>query len=351
MAMEISRNIRKEVKIGDIAIGGKNPIAVQSMTNTDTRDIAKTLDQISRLTDAGCEIVRVAVPDKTAAYNLGKIKSKINIPLVADIHFDAELALISIAEGVDKLRLNPGNIHDRKKIEKVAIEAKKANVAIRVGSNSGSVDIKKYGHLPIADAMVESVMEHIELLEAEGFFDIVVSLKSSNVWTTLEANRKFLDKRDYPLHIGVTESGPKFSGGLKSAVGLTLLLNEGIGDTMRVSLTADPADEVYAGFKILRELGISERGVEIISCPLCGRAEVNLIPIVQRFEEYTKNIKKSAKVAIMGCIVNGPGEARDADFGFAFGKGGAAFFKKGEVIGRIKTEVAWNVLVDELDKL
>lgn len=343
------RRKTREIKIENIKIGNNNPIAVQSMTNTSTEDVLSTIEQIQRLEDAGCEIVRIAVPDVAAARSIGKIKAKINIPLVADIHFDANLALIAIEEGIDKLRLNPGNLRDRTKIPEIAEKCKKYGIPIRVGANSGSVNKEKYNGVPLPEAMVESVMEHIELLEENEFFDIVVSLKSSNVFDTLRANQLFAERRDYPLHIGITESGPKFSGALKSAVGITLLLNEGLGDTIRVSLTSDPVDEVYAAYKILKQLNLRDRGVEIVSCPLCGRAEVDLVPLVQKFEDLVKASEKSVTVAIMGCVVNGPGEAAHADFGFAFGGAGAAFFKKGQVIRKVNIDEVWDILKDELD--
>lgn len=340
------RKKTKEIKIGNVKIGAGNPIRVQSMANTRTEDVSATVNQIQRLADYGCEIVRIAVPNRESAANIGKIKSRISIPLVADIHFDADLALTAIDEGIDKIRLNPGNLRDRTKIPVIAKRCNDRNIPIRVGSNAGSLQHGRSDD--IAKAMVDSVMEHIKLLEDCDFGNIIVSLKSSSVFETLRANMLFSGLRDYPVHIGITEAGPEFSGALKSAVGLTMLLMEGIGDTMRVSLTSDPTDEVYAAYKILEQLHLRHKGVEIISCPLCGRAEVNLIPLVNDFEKYIKSSDKSVRVAIMGCIVNGPGEAKDADFGFAFGKENAAFFKKGMVVGKVKIDEVWDILTKEL---
>ncbi len=340
----------KEVKIGDIRIGKNNPIAVQSMTNTDTKDIEATVKQIHELEEAGCDIVRVAVPDEKAAYSLEKIKKKIKIPLVADIHFDYRLAIIS-AKFADKIRINPGNIGDKEKIKKVIEAAKKRKIPIRVGVNLGSLekDIrKKLGSTP--EAMVESAIKKIKLLEKFKFKNIVVSLKASDVLTTMKACELFSKKSNYPLHIGITEAGTKFSGTIKSSIGIGSLLLKGIGDTIRVSLTESPIEEVRIANEILKSIGL-KKGRTVVSCPTCGRTKINLIELAKEVEEATANIKKPIKIAVMGCMVNGPGEAKDADIGVAGGDKCGAIFKKGKVIKTVKEENILKELLKETMKL
>jgi (E)-4-hydroxy-3-methylbut-2-enyl-diphosphate synthase len=347
------RKPTRKVRLGRVYIGGDAPIVVQSMTKTDTRDLSATVSQIRRLEDAGCEIIRVAVPDRMAATNLGSIKKAITIPLVADIHFDYRLALIALEQGVDGLRLNPGNIGNRVRIAQVIKGAKERKVPIRVGVNAGSLEkklLKKYG-APSAEALVESAMNHIRLLEDEGFDLIKISIKASDPLSTISAYQQISRLTDYPLHIGVTEAGPPFSGAIKSAVGLGILLHQGIGDTLRVSLTADPVLEVMAAYHILNSLHLRHRGVQIISCPLCGRAETNLEPVVREIEKQVASWPESLQVAVMGCCVNGPGEAREADVGIAAGKGSGILFRKGKVIRKVKEGDLVQTLVEEAQKL
>jgi (E)-4-hydroxy-3-methylbut-2-enyl-diphosphate synthase len=323
------------------------------MTQTDTRDVASTLSQIRRLQKAGCEMVRVAVPDREAARKLGEIKKRVRIPLIADIHYDYRLALEALDQGVDGLRLNPGNIGGRDRIAKVVHLAKQKKVPIRVGVNSGSLAkslFQKYGG-PTPDALVESALGHVRLLEDLDFTLIKISLKASDPRATILAYQKISQLTDYPLHIGVTEAGPPFSGGIKSAVGLGILLYHGIGDTLRVSLTADPVLEVRAAYHILRSLGLRRRGVEIISCPICGRCETDLTPVVQRVEALVANWAEPLQIAIMGCPVNGPGEARGADVGIAAGKGVALLFRKGKVLRKVKEAEMVGALLEEAEAL
>jgi (E)-4-hydroxy-3-methylbut-2-enyl-diphosphate synthase len=325
--------------IGRVPIGGGAPVAVQSMTKTDTRDVSSTVAQIHLLEKSGCEIVRVAVPDREAALKLGAIKNEIHIPLVADIHFDYRLALEALVQGVDGLRLNPGNIGKKEHIARVAQAARERSVPIRIGVNAGSLEkalLDQYG-APTPEALVESALRHARLLEEHGFQLIKISLKASDPLSTVRAYQKISQLTDYPLHIGVTEAGPPLAGAIKSAVGLGILLYQGIGDTLRVSLTSDPAMEVKAAYGILRALGLRHRGIEIISCPLCGRCATDLEPVVQKVEEVLADWPEPLKVAIMGCEVNGPGEAREADLGVAVGKGTALLFRKGEVVQKVKT--------------
>ncbi|MCL5062495.1 MAG: flavodoxin-dependent (E)-4-hydroxy-3-methylbut-2-enyl-diphosphate synthase [Nitrospirae bacterium] len=336
-----------------MAVGGGSPISVQSMTKTDTRDVNATANQILSLEAAGCEIIRLAVPDMEAAQALGKIKSQISnlksqIPMIADIHFDWRLALEAIKQGVDGLRLNPGNIGAKWKVKEVVAAAKEKNIPIRIGVNAGSLEkelLQKYGH-PTPEALVESAEGHIKILEELNFQDIKVSLKASNVMKTVDAYRLFSENYDYPLHIGISEAGPPFTGIIKSAVGLGMLLSEGIGDTMRVSLTAEPEEEIRVAYEILKSLGIRRRGPELISCPTCGRCQVDLRPLAQKVEDILKNVSKPISVAVMGCVVNGPGEAREADFGIAGGKGKGLVFKKGEVVKKVKEEELLDALIE-----
>ncbi len=347
--MEIRRKTRI-IYVGKVPIGGESPIAVQSMTKTNTSDIKSTIRQIKSLEKAGCEIVRVAVPDMDAAKSLGMIKKSISIPLVADIHFNWRLALEAINQGVDGLRINPGNIGAKWKIKEVVTVAKDRGIPIRIGVNAGSLEkdiLKKYGH-PEPQAMVESAERHIEILEDMNFTNIKVSLKASDVLKTVEAYRLFSQKYDYPLHVGISEAGPPPHGIIKSSVGIGILLSEGIGDTIRVSLTAKPEEEVRIAYGILRALGIRERGVDIISCPTCGRCKIDLKGLAKRVETKLRKINRPLKVAVMGCVVNGPGEAREADFGIAGGKGRGIIFKKGKIIRQVKEEELLESLFREI---
>ena len=345
--------LTRTVNVGDVKIGGGNPVSIQSMCNTDTRDVASTVAQIKMLEDAGCEIIRVAVPDMEAAQAIEKIKQQINIPLVADIHFDYRLALECIKNGIDKVRINPGNIGSRDKVKLVADAAKANSIPIRIGVNGGSLEkelVAKYGGAT-ADALVDSAMGHIAILDELNFSDIVVSIKVSNVPVMLEAYRKFDKISDIPLHIGVTESGTERMGTVKSSVGIGALLSEGIGDTMRVSLTADPVKEIYLAKDILSVLGMRKDGVEFVSCPTCGRTQIDLIKIAREVEDRLKNMDKNIKVAVMGCAVNGPGEARDADIGIAGGKGECLIFKKGVPVRKVPEQLAVGELMKDIEKL
>lgn len=333
-------------------MGGDAPISVQSMTCTRTEDVPATVDQIKRLEDAGCEIVRVAVPNKEAAGSLGDIKKQIHIPLVADIHFDFRLALQSIEAGVAKIRINPGNIGSRDRVEKILEAAKERSIPIRIGVNSGSLEknlIRKYDGVT-AEGLVESALNHIQICEDVGFQDIVLSIKASDVPLMIETNRLLSQKLDYPIHLGVTEAGTPRTGILRSAVGIGTLLSEGIGDTIRVSLTGDPVEEVRAGYDILKSLKLRQHGLTIISCPTCGRLETNLISIVEEVERSLSEVQIPITIALMGCGVNGPGEAKEADIGIACGKKSALLFIKGEVIRKIREEEIVKVLLDEVHR-
>ncbi len=343
----------RTIYLGRVPVGGGNPVTVQSMTKTDTRDLSATVDQIHRLQDAGCEIIRVAVPDREAGENLGAIKKAITIPLVADIHFDYRLALLALEQGVDGLRLNPGNIGSRERIAKVVKKAKERSVPIRIGVNAGSLEkkvLKKYG-TPSAEALVESALNHVRLLEDEDFDLIKISIKASDPLATISAYRLISAETDYPLHVGVTEAGPPFPGAIKSAVALGILLHQRIGDTIRVSLTGEPVLEVMAGYHILRGLHLRARGVEIVSCPTCGRSETNMAPLVREVEERVSSWPEPLHIAIMGCCVNGPGEARGADVGIAAGKDGGILFRKGRVIRKVKEADLVPTLIAEAQKL
>ena len=345
--------MKRQVRVGDVLIGGDSPISIQSMTHTDTRDIEKNVSQIARLTDAGCEIVRCAVPDMEAAEAISKIKKRIKIPLVADIHFDYRLALEVIKGGVDKVRINPGNIGGVDKVKAVVDACKERQVPIRIGVNGGSLEkelLKKYGK-PTADALVESALGHVKILEDLDFSDMVVSIKVSDVPTMLEAYRKFDKLNDIPLHIGVTESGTMSGGIIKSSVGIGALLSEGIGDTMRVSLTAEPTEEIYAAIKILKVLGKRADGAMLVSCPTCGRTRIDMIPLAEKVENMISGIKEPIKVAVMGCAVNGPGEAREADIGIAGGEGEGLIFKKGEILRKVPEDELLKELKKEIDIL
>jgi (E)-4-hydroxy-3-methylbut-2-enyl-diphosphate synthase len=339
--------------VGNCPIGGDAPIAVQSMTNTDTRDIESTVRQIHALTEAGCEIVRVAVVDLDAARAIQQIREQTTIPLIADIHFDWRLAVAAMENGAQGIRINPGNIGGRKKLARVADAARLHGVSIRVGVNGGSLEkdiLKKYGH-PTASALAESGLRNIGLLEELGFEEIKVSLKSSDVLTTVDAYRELAGKCDYPFHLGVTEAGGLIAGTVKSSVALGLLLYEGIGDTFRISLTRDPVEEIRVGYELLRSLGIRERGPELISCPTCGRCQVNLFGLAEKVEQYISTMETPLKIAVMGCVVNGPGEAMEADIGVAGGKGVGIIFKKGKLYKKVKEEELLPVFLQELEKM
>lgn len=336
----------KQIMVGNVPVGGGAPVTIQSMCNTRTDDVCATVEQIQRLEAAGCEIVRVAVPDIAAAHAIGAIKEQISIPLVADIHFDYRLALEAVAAGVDKVRINPGNIGVPERVRAVANACKAKNVPIRIGVNGGSLEktiLAKYDGIT-AEALVESAFGHIELLHQFDFDDICISLKSSSVPLTMAAYRLMAEKSDYPLHLGVTEAGTVEMGTLKSAIGIGGLLATGVGDTIRVSLSADPVEEVYAAKKILKAAGLRKDGPEMISCPTCGRTSIDLIGLANQVEDRLKTIRKPITVAVMGCVVNGPGEASSADVGLAGGKGEGVLFRKGEIVKKVPEDQ----LVDEL---
>ncbi len=347
------RKKTKQITLGGLKIGGNAPVIVQSMTKTDTRDVRSTVSQIKRLEAAGCEVVRVAVLNSDAAKSITDIKKRIKIPLIADVHFNYRLALDAIKHGADSLRINPGNIGSKLKVKKIVSAAKGKGIPIRVGVNAGSLEkelLKKYGH-PTAEALVESAGRHIKILEDLKFTSIKVSLKSSDVMKTVEAYRLFSKKFNYPLHIGISEAGPAFSGTIKSAVGLGILLSEGIGDTIRVSLTADPVEEVKVAYEILKSLHLRQIGPDIISCPTCGRCQIDIIGLVDKVEKRLANIRNPLKVAVMGCVVNGPGEAREADIGIAGGKGIGILFKHGKVVKKLKERELFSELMKEIKKL
>lgn len=351
--MKYTRRKTREVNIGGVKIGGDNPIAIQSMCNTDTRDAAATVEQIKRLEKAGCEIIRVAVPDMQAAEAVRDIKRSIDIPLVADIHFDYRLALKCIDNGIDKIRINPGNIGSADRVKQVADMAKKNHIPIRVGVNSGSLEkqlVEKYGGVT-PEGLVESALSHVKLLEQNDFYDTAISIKASNVPFSIEVYRLLSETVDYPLHVGITEAGTVWGGTIKSAVGIGAILSMGIGDTIRVSLTGDPVEEIYAAKEILKSLGLRKFGVEFISCPTCGRTSIDLIKIANEVEDRVKNIDKNIKVAVMGCAVNGPGEAREADIGIAGGHGEGLIFKKGEILRKVPEDRLVEELIKEIDRL
>lgn len=342
------RRKTKKVYYADLPVGGDAPISIQSMTSTKTADVEATVRQIQDLTIAGCELIRVAVPDMEAAKKIGEIKERISIPLVADIHFDYRLALEAIEQGVDGLRLNPGNIGQAERVKEIAYRAREARIPIRVGVNSGSIEkgiLEKYGG-PTAEGMVESALGQIQILENNDFQDIVVSLKATDVMMTIRAYELMAEKVDYPFHIGITEAGTIWAGTIKSAVGIGALLSRGIGDTIRVSLTGDPLEEVKVGWQILKALRLRRKGAEIISCPTCGRTEIDLVSLANQVEDLLEKYDKEITVAVMGCVVNGPGEAREADIGIAGGRGVALIFKKGEIIKKVPEDK----LLEELEK-
>ncbi|GAA0124275.1 MULTISPECIES: flavodoxin-dependent (E)-4-hydroxy-3-methylbut-2-enyl-diphosphate synthase [Clostridium] len=348
----IRRETRK-IQIGNIEIGGDAKIAVQSMTNTDTRDVKATVEQILRLEKAGCDIVRCAVPDIKAAEAIKEIVKHINIPLVADIHFDYKLAIKAMENGVSKLRINPGNIGSEERVREVVKVAKEKKIPIRIGVNSGSLEkdiLEKYKR-PCAEALVESALGHVKILEDMDFYDIVISIKSSDVGEMIKSYKLMSEKVDYPLHLGVTEAGTPFKATVKSSVGIGSLLAQGIGDTLRVSITGDVEEEVKVGKEILKSLGYIKEGIKFVSCPTCGRTEINLIKIANEVEGLLAGINKNIKVAVMGCVVNGPGEAREADIGIAGGKGCGIIFKKGEIIKKVDEKDLVSELMKEIEKL
>ncbi|MDR2464847.1 MAG: flavodoxin-dependent (E)-4-hydroxy-3-methylbut-2-enyl-diphosphate synthase [Streptococcaceae bacterium] len=353
MNERIHRKHTRPVKVGNLVIGGKNEVIMQSMCTTKTQDVEGTIEQINRLEEAGCQIVRVAVPDMEAAEALRQIKDGINIPLVADIHFDYRLALKAIESGVDKIRLNPGNIGRRDRVEKVVQACKEKNIPIRIGVNAGSLEkkfLQKYGY-PTAEGMVDSALEHIRILEELDFHDIIVSLKASNVQLALEAYALASKSFDYPLHLGITEAGTLFSGSMKSAAGLGALLSLGIGNTVRVSLSADPVEEIKVAKEVLKAFGLAANAPTLVSCPTCGRIQIDLIPIANEIEAYIEKIKAPITVAILGCGVNGPGEAREADIGLAGGDGKGMLFKKGKIIRTVPEEIMVEELKKEVDEM
>ena len=349
----IKRRKTRQIKVGTFPIGGDAPISVQSMTNTDTRDVEATVLQIKRLEAAGCELVRVAVVDVEAAAAIRSIRDKIHIPLIADIHFDHRLALASMENGAQAIRINPGNIGGPKKLAKVVDAAKAHSLSIRVGVNSGSLEkdiLNKHGH-PTPGALVESALRNVELLESQGFHEIKISIKSSDPLTTVESYRQLAGRCAYPFHLGVTEAGGLIAGTVKSSVALGILLHEGIGDTFRISLTRDPVEEIRVGYEILRALDIRRRGPELISCPTCGRCQVNLFNIADEVEHHIQTMKTPLKIAVMGCVVNGPGEAKEADIGIAGGKGVGIIFKKGKLYKKVAENELLEVFLEELDSM
>lgn len=347
----ITREQTKKIKIGSRVIGGGNPVAIQSMTNTRTEDVAATVGQILALEKAGCEIIRCAVPTMEAAESLAEIKKQIHIPLVADIHFDYRLAIAAIEHGADKIRINPGNIGDETKVRAVVAKAKAYHVPIRVGVNSGSLEkrlVEKYGGVT-AEGLVESALEKVHMIEDMGYDQLVVSIKSSDVMMCVRAHERIAEVCPYPLHVGITESGTLLAGNIKSSIGLGLILSQGIGDTIRVSLTGSPVEEIKSARLILKTLGLRKGGIEVVSCPTCGRTKIDLIGLANQVEEMVQDIPlDDIKVAVMGCVVNGPGEAKEADIGIAGGIGEGLLIKKGEIIKKVKEEELLETLKQEL---
>ena len=346
------REHTKTVKIGNKVIGGGNPILIQSMTNTKTEDVETTTAQILKLEAAGCDIIRCAVPTLEAAKALEEIKKRIHIPLVADIHFDYRLAIAAMEHGADKIRINPGNIGSADRVKAVVDVAKERGIPIRVGVNSGSLEkelVEKY-HGVTAEGIVESALDKVHMIEDMGYDNLVISIKSSDVMMCAKAHGQIAEKTDYPLHVGITESGTILSGNIKSAVGLGMILSQGVGDTIRVSLTGDPLEEIKSAKLILRTLGLRKGGIEIVSCPTCGRTQIDLIRLANQVENMVEDIKKTLKVAVMGCVVNGPGEAKEADLGIAGGKGEGLLFRKGEIIKKIPESELLGALRDEILK-
>jgi len=349
----IERRKTRQIQVGTVKIGGQAPVSVQSMTKTDTRDVRATVDQIWALEVAGCDIVRVGVPGKEAAEKLWEIRKQIRIPLIADIHFDYRLALIALEQGVDGLRLNPGNIGDRARVEEIVKAATERKIPIRIGVNSGSLekDLLARDGGPTPQGMVDSALRHIRILEDLNYPEMKVSLKASDPLMMIEAYRLLAEKIEYPLHLGVTEAGTPGVGTIRSAVGIGTLLAEGIGDTIRVSLSADPVEEIKAGIEILKSLGLRRGGLTLVSCPSCARADIDLVPLAQEVERRLAGITKEIHVAVMGCEVNGPGEARGADIGVAGGKGIGWIFKKGEAVRKVKESELADALIEEVNKM
>lgn len=346
----MKRDNTKAIRIGNVAIGGGNPIAIQSMTNTKTEDVEATVAQILALEKVGCEIIRCTVPTMEAAEALKEIKKRIHIPLVADIHFDYRLAIAAIENGADKIRINPGNIGDISRVKAVVDKAKEYNIPIRVGVNSGSLEknlVEKYGGVT-AEGIVESALDKVHIIEELGYDNLVVSIKSSDVLMCVKAHELIAEKCQYPLHVGITEAGTILSGNIKSSVGLGIILHEGIGDTIRVSLTGDPLEEIKSAKLILRTLGLRKGGIEVVSCPTCGRTKIDLIGLANQVEEMVQDIPLDLKVAVMGCVVNGPGEAKEADIGIAGGIGEGLLIKKGEIVKKVKEEELLETLRQEL---
>ena len=347
------REQTKVVQIGDRKIGGGNPIAIQSMTNTKTEDIDATVKQILALEKAGCDIIRCAVPTMEAAKALAKIKQQIHIPLVADIHFDYRLAIAAMENGADKIRINPGNIGSKERVQAVVDTAKERNIPIRVGVNSGSLEkeiVEKYGQVT-AEGLVESALDKVAMIEEMGYDNLVISIKSSDVLMCIKAHELIAKQTNYPLHVGVTESGSLIAGNIKSAIGLGNILYQGIGDTIRVSLTGDPVEEIRSAKLILKSLGLRKGGVTVVSCPTCGRTQIDLIGLAGKVEKMVSDLDLDIKVAVMGCVVNGPGEAKEADLGIAGGKGEGLLIKKGEVIRKVPEDQLLDALKTELDKI
>ena len=347
------KKLTRQIHIGGVAIGGGAPCSVQSMCSTDSRDISATIAQINVLAEVGCEIVRCAVPDLEAAHALSQIKQMSPIPVVADIHFDYKLALQVLEGGIDGLRLNPGNIGEKWKVAEIVASAAEHKVPIRIGVNAGSLEkelLQRYGH-PSPEAMVESALGHIRILEDLNYQEIKISLKASDVMKTVAAYRLFSEQSDYPLHIGITEAGTLFSGTIKSSVGLGILLADGIGDTMRVSLTGEPKDEVRVAYDILKAVGLRQRGVNFVSCPTCGRCQIDLIRVAEDVEKRLQGVDRQITVAVMGCAVNGPGEAREADVGIAGGKGEGLVFRHGEIVRKVPEDQLADALMEEILKL
>ncbi len=347
---KIKRRKTKKVKIGNLNLGGNSPIIVQSMTNTQTSNVQATVKQIKELEEVGCELVRISIPDLESAKAISKIKKEVNIPLIADIHFSAELAIESIKQGIDKVRLNPGNF-PQEKLKMVVDLAKEKNIPIRIGVNSGSLEkelLDKHGKVT-AEAMVESAEKHIKIMEDLGFNNLIIALKASDVFRTIKANKLLAKKVDYPFHLGVTEAGTKFSGTIKSAIGIGDLLLNGIGDTIRISLSSDPVEEVKVAWEILKDLDLRKRGLEVTSCPTCARTNIDVIGLAKEIEEFGSKIKKPLKIAIMGCIVNGPGEAAESDLGVVGTKGLAMILKDGKIINRVEKKDILKVLKKEIE--
>jgi len=346
-----ARRSSRELKIGNVTVGGNAPIAVQSMTKTDTRDVTATVNQVKELQECGCEIVRIAVPDRQAVDSIPAIKKNTSLPIIADIHFDYRLALASLQGGIDWLRLNPGNIRDREQIARVVFAAKEREIPIRIGVNAGSLPPNFEPELPLAQRMVDIALEQIRLMEDIDFNLIKVSLKAFDVPTTVQAYQMLADKIPYPLHLGITEAGLPQAGAIRSAIGIAILLYQGIGDTIRVSLTSHPCEEVRAAYEILKSLGLRQHGPTLVSCPSCGRAEIDIIKLAEAVDKHLEKITEPIKVAVMGCVVNGPGEAKDADIGIACGKDKGAIFRKGKVVRTVPEESFLQALTEEIRQI